>query len=266
MLALWTAAPTSFVAAGPHTNTASLRRTACSSLRRTCTQPSMLDVPRISLPDIVTAQLETKLDLQNPNELTTDKYNSYSGAAIAGTLLFFLFPGGAVFGLGDAVSSVVQDFLFSAIVGGGLGIYFSLRKDETGEKVLKAGEAIVSVPGSVLGKPLELPRLELPLIVSGLIKSQGLNSPNDLDASGYNGYSGAAILGTLIFFLLPGGAAFQIGEVPGTVLSDFVFSALIGGGYGAYLALRKDAAADLANKVGEAVLKVPQAVIDRVAA
>lgn len=226
----------------------------------------MFDVPRIALPDLVTAQMETKLDLQNPNDLTTAEYNSYSGAAIGGTLLFFLLPGGAIFGLGEALGHVVQDFLFSAIVGGGLAIYLSLRKDETAEKVLKVGEVIVDAPGAVIGKPLELPRLELPLVVSGLIKSQGLNSPNDFDASGYNGYSGAAILGTLIFFLLPGGAAFEIGEVPGAVLSDFVVSALVGGGLGAYLALRKDGPAEFANKFGESVLKVPQAVLDRVAA
>ena len=72
-----------------------------------------------------------------------------------------------------------------------------------------------------------------------------LKSPNELSDSEYNNYSAAAIGGTLVL-LLP------IGLLDGALLGflrDFVISALLGGGLLAFLALRKDQAAELANLV-----------------
>lgn len=232
-----------------------------SALSGVSTPPVMLDIPRITLPDVVSDLIKVQ-DLKSPNELSTSEYNSYSGAAIGGTLLFFLVPGGAAFGIGDAISTVVKDFVFSALIGGGAGAYLALRQDHVATYASNFGKAVLAVPGAFLGSPVDVPRITLPDIVSGLIKEQGLTSPNDLTTEEYNAYSGAAIGSTLLFFLLPGGAVFGLGSVPGQVLSDFVFSALLGGGVGAYVSLRKDAPADYANQFGEAVLAVPAAVLD----
>ena len=44
-----------------------------------------VNIPRLDLPDALAAPL-AELDLKNPNTLSDDEYQSYSGAAIAGTL------------------------------------------------------------------------------------------------------------------------------------------------------------------------------------
>ena len=49
----------------------------------------MADIPRITLPDAVAEQLAL-FDLKNPNDLSTEEYNSYSAAAIAGTVLLLV--------------------------------------------------------------------------------------------------------------------------------------------------------------------------------
>ena len=91
--------------------------------------------------------MEEKLSLMNPNELSEEDYNGYSGAAVAGTLLFFLLPGAAITGglsdLGMLGGALLQDFVFSAIIGGGLAIYLSLRNDEIGDTVSGAGSTLL---------------------------------------------------------------------------------------------------------------------------
>lgn len=87
--------------------------------------------------------------------MTTEEYNAYSGAAIGGTLIFFLIPGAIVAGVPDIIGQflavVVKDFLFSAIVGGGIAIYLSLRKDEVGATVRGYGTSLLDTVGDVLG-------------------------------------------------------------------------------------------------------------------
>jgi len=95
----------------------------------------MIDVPRIALPDAVTPVLKEQ-GLNNPNELDTGAYNSYSAAAIGGTLLFFILP------LFDLLG-FFGDFVFSALIGGGLGAYASLRKDQVGEYANKFGGIVL---------------------------------------------------------------------------------------------------------------------------
>jgi hypothetical protein len=80
------------------------------------------------------------------------------------------------------------------------------------------------------------------------LRDLDLKNPNDLDTTAYNEYSAAAIGGTLVLFLLP------LFDIAG-FLGDFVLSALIGGGALAYAALRKDSAAEYANKFGGAVMQ-----------
>ena len=58
-------------------------------------RPCMVDIPRIELPESVTSVLKEQ-NLKNPNEMSTRQYNEYSGAAIAGTLFFFLVPGAVI--------------------------------------------------------------------------------------------------------------------------------------------------------------------------
>ena len=95
----------------------------------------MLDIPRISLPDALTGPL-ADLDLKNPNDLSDAEYNSYSAAAIGGTLIFFLLP---VFNL----LGFAGDFIFSALIGGGAGAYASLRKDQIGDYGNKFGGIVL---------------------------------------------------------------------------------------------------------------------------
>ena len=109
----------------------------------------MLDVPRLALPDVLSDVIKVQ-GLKSPNELSTSEYNSYSGAAIGGTLIFFLLPGSTAFGLGDGLNTVVSDFLFSALIGGGLGAYLSLRKDAPAEYANGFGAAVIGAAGAVL--------------------------------------------------------------------------------------------------------------------
>ena len=95
----------------------------------------MLDIPRISLPDALTGPL-ADLDLKNPNDLSDAEYNSYSAAAIGGTLIFFLLP---VFNL----LGFAGDSIFSALIGGGAGAYASLRKDQIGDYGNKFGGIVL---------------------------------------------------------------------------------------------------------------------------
>ena len=76
----------------------------------------MVDVPRITLPSAVTDVLKEQ-DLKDPNDMTTADYNSYSAAAVGGTLAFMLLLG-PLAGIFD-ISGAVGDFVFSALIGGG---------------------------------------------------------------------------------------------------------------------------------------------------
>lgn len=115
MLTVYSIAVASFVltpAAVPH--------------RTLATPPAvfMLDIPRVELPDAVASTIKEQ-GLKSPNELGTTDYNTYSAAAIGGTLIFFLLPLFNIFGF-------LGDFVFSALIGGGAAAYCSLRKDEVG--------------------------------------------------------------------------------------------------------------------------------------
>jgi len=109
----------------------------------------MLSIPRIQLPPAVADQL-AEFDLKNPNELSDSEYNTYSGAAIGGTLALMI-PGALL--LFD-VSGFIADFLFGALVGGGLCAYFALRKDQASEYANKFGATVLSAAdklGNALG-------------------------------------------------------------------------------------------------------------------
>merc|ERR1719362_233880 len=93
-----------------------------------------LGVPRIDLPGQVSDAIKGQ-DLKSPNELSTEEYQSYSGAAIGGTLLM-LVPVAYLDGL---LVEFVKCFAISAIVGGGAGAYLSLRKDGVAEQANKFG-------------------------------------------------------------------------------------------------------------------------------
>merc|ERR1719362_1162908 len=70
-------------------------------------------IPRIDLPGQVSDAIKGQ-DLKSPNELSTEEYNSYSGAAIGGTLLMLL----PVAYLDGLLVEFVKCFAVSAIVGG----------------------------------------------------------------------------------------------------------------------------------------------------
>merc|ERR1711924_331962 len=95
-------------------------------------------VPRIDLPAQVSDGIKS-VDLKSPNELTEEEYNSYS-AAIGGTLLM-LIPVAYYDGL---LFEFAKSFAISALLGGGLGAYLSLRKDGVGEKAGELGSAVVN--------------------------------------------------------------------------------------------------------------------------
>lgn len=211
----------------------------------------MLDIPRVTLPEPVSEALKS-LDLRDPNELTVRQYNEYSVAAILGTLVFFLLPGAALTELN--LFPLLIDFGWSAVIGGGLAAYLSLRKDEIGDKTNEFGELALRVIS-------DFPRFEIPSNVANVIKEQGLKNPNDLTKQEYNTYAGAAVLGTLIFFFLPG--AFLSGVSFGDIFTDFVFSAITGGGIGAYAALRKDDIGIQANQVAASSLRALENLLER---
>ena len=104
------------------------------------------DVPRISLPSAVTDVLKEQ-DLKDPNDMTTADYNSYSAAAVGGTLAFMLLLG-PLTGIFD-ISGAVGDFAFSALIGGGALAYAALRKDEAGEYDNKFGTVLLETVDKV---------------------------------------------------------------------------------------------------------------------
>jgi len=226
-----------------------------------------VNIPRLDLPGAVADKL-ADFDLKNPNNMNDEEYRSYSGAAIAGTLLFFLLPGALVSGifsnLGPVAIAIVTDFAFSALIGGGLAIYLSLRGDSIGETVREYGYKLLSAVKDATG--IGSFRYDLPSAVTDVITGElDLLNPNSMSEKDYDGYSGAAVAGTLAFFLLPGafltGAAEVLGQFSGSALIDFVFSALIGGGAAIYLSLRTDEIGATVNKAGSKLLDVVDDVI-----
>jgi len=221
-----------------------------------------VNLPRLDLPSAVTDKL-TEFDLKNPNEMDESEYKSYSGAAIAGTLLFFLLPGAFITGILGAIGSVagaaVTDFLFSALIGGGAAIYLSLRKDSIGDTVREYGEKLLTGGKDFTGIQFDTFRYDIPEQVTEVMtNSLDLINPNSMTAKEYDGYSGAAVGGTLLFFLLPGaivtGSADVLGEFASTAVLDFIVSALLGGGLAIYLSLRKDEIGNTVNTYGGKLL------------
>ena len=53
------------------------------------------------------------LNIKNPNTLSDSEYDTYSGAAIGGTLAFMI-PGALLF---FDVSGFIADFIFGALIG-----------------------------------------------------------------------------------------------------------------------------------------------------
>lgn len=226
-----------------------------------------VNIPRLELPGAVADKL-ADFDLKNPNNMNDDEYRSYSGAAIAGTLLFFLLPGALVSGIysniGPVAIATLIDFSFSALIGGGLAIYLSLRSDSIGETVREYGYKLLSAAKDAIG--IGTLRYDLPSAVTDVMTGDlGLMNPNSMNEKDYDGYSGAAVAGTLAFFLLPGailtGAAEMLGQFAGSLLIDFVFSALIGGGAAIYLSLRSDEIGATVNKAGAKLLDTVDDVI-----
>ncbi|VEU43287.1 unnamed protein product [Pseudo-nitzschia multistriata] len=224
-------------------------------------------IPRVELPEAVASQLG-EFDLKNPNAMNDDDYRSYSGAAIAGTLAFSLLPGALVSGiysdLGPVAIATLIDFLFSAIVGGGLAIYLSLRKDQIGETVRSYGNQLLSAAKDATG--IGTLRYDLPVAATDVLTGElGLLDPNKMDEDDYDGYSGAAVAGTLLFFLLPGalatGAAGILGDFASSAAVDFVLSALVGGGACIYLSLRRDEVGATVSQLGGQFLDVVDGVL-----
>jgi hypothetical protein len=171
-----------------------------------------VNIPRLELPGAIADKL-VEFDHKNPNSMNEEEYRSYSGAAIAGTLLFFLLPGALVSGLysdiGPVVSAALLDFSFSALIGGGLAIYLSLRSDSIGDTVREYGYKLLAAAKDATG--IGTLRYDLPSAVTDVMTGQlGLVNPNSMNEKDYDGYSGAAVAGTLAFFLLPG--AISLGQ------------------------------------------------------
>jgi len=226
-----------------------------------------VNLPRLDLPGAIADKL-VEFDLKNPNKMNDEEYRSYSGAAIAGTLLFFLLPGALVSGiysnLGPIAIAILIDFSFSAVIGGGLAIYLSLRSDSIGETVREYGYKLLSAAKDATG--IGTLRYDLPSAVTDVMTGDlGLLNPNSMNDKDYDGYSGAAVAGTLAFFLLPGalltGAADVLGQFAGSALIDFVLSALIGGGAAIYLSLRTDEIGATVNKAGSKLLDAVDDVV-----
>jgi hypothetical protein len=205
----------------------------------------MVSVPRITLPSAVTDVMK-EVDLKNPNTMSDAEYDAYSGAAIGGTLIVFLL-GATVFD----VTGAIYCFLFAALNGGGLCAALALSKTPASEPVNSFGTKVLDTLGGI-----SVPRLTLPSAVTEVMTGADLKDPNAMSAAEYNAYSGAAIGGTLIFFLVPG-AVFI--DVSGAVF-DFLFSALTGGGLCAALALSNTPASEPLNKFGAAVLSAVDTV------
>ena len=86
--------------------------------------------------------------------MNEDDYDGYSGAAVVGTLAFFLLPGAVLTGAADTLIqfaiSVIIDFGFSALIGGGLTIYLSLSGGDIGNTVNQGGAKLLDLVDSVL--------------------------------------------------------------------------------------------------------------------
>ncbi|MGK3743402.1 MAG: hypothetical protein ACI8RD_002027 [Bacillariaceae sp.] len=226
-----------------------------------------VSLPRLDLPDAVTDKL-ADFDLKNPNAMNEEEYRSYSGAAIAGTLLFLLLPGALLSGifnnLGTVAVAVLIDFLVSALIGGGVFIYLSLRSDSIGETVREYGFKLFSAVKDAIG--IESLRYDIPDAITDVMTGQlDLLNPNSMNEKDYDGYSGAAVAGTLAFFLLPGaiisGAPEVLGEFAGSLIVDFLFSAIIGGGLSIYLSLRNDEIGATVNQVGAKLLDAVDGIV-----
>ena len=205
----------------------------------------MVDIPRVTLPDALGSAL-ADADLNNPNELSQADYNTYSGAAIGGTLALFL-PGALIFD----ITGVIGDFAVSALLGGGLGAALALSNSGVSDAANGVGAKLLEAAGGI-----DIPRVTLPDAVGDVLKDVDFKNPNSLSQADYNTYSGAAIAGTLALFL----PLLLVFDVSGFVL-DFVLSALLGGGLGAGLALSKGGASDAANKFGATVLSTVDKVL-----
>tara|TARA_B110001452_G_C15151983_1_gene400907 strand:- start:224 stop:964 length:741 start_codon:yes stop_codon:yes gene_type:complete len=206
---------------------------------------TMVSIPRITLPTAVTDSMKD-FDLKNPNAMSDAEYDAYSGAAIGGTLIFFLL-GATIFN----VTGAIYCFLFAALNGGGLCAALALSDTPASEPVNSFGKKVLETAGGI-----SVPRLALPPAVAEGMIGAGLKDPNAMTTAEYDAYSGAAIGGTLIFFLVPG-AVFI--DVTGAV-ADFVFSALTGGGICAALALSNTPASEPLNKFGASVLSAVDTV------
>lgn len=143
--------------------TPSIHQTVRPSLTTSTNEKSTMtlnvNIPRVELPSAVADKL-SDFDLSNPNTMTDAEYRSYSGAAIAGTLLFFLIPGAVISGLYDNLGNVISvslaDFAFSALIGGGLAIYLSLRSDSIGETAREYGYKVLSAAKDTIGIPTSI--------------------------------------------------------------------------------------------------------------
>lgn len=114
-----------------------------------------LNIPRVDLPPAVGGVLDG-LDLRNPNDLDVDEYNAYAGAAIGGTLVFFLLPGAVASGVPDVIgeffATLLKDFAISAPIGGGVAIYLALRKDDLGVTVRGYGTSLLDTVEGALDR------------------------------------------------------------------------------------------------------------------
>lgn len=115
------------------------------ALRSSATRMA-IDIPRITLPDSLDSTF-SDLGLNNPNKLSQDEYNTYSGAAIAGTLFVFVPAAFLVF----KPVGFLYDFLFSALLGGGLGAFLALKKDPVSKTANEIGGSLLAAVEGVRG-------------------------------------------------------------------------------------------------------------------
>jgi hypothetical protein len=104
-------------------------------LGRRAPTSDMLDIPRVTFPEAVTNVLKEQ-SLKNPNSFTASEYNAFSGAAIGATLILFILP---LFDFGGFIG----DFIFSALIGGGAGIFATLSGGQVGEYGNKFGGIVM---------------------------------------------------------------------------------------------------------------------------
>lgn len=142
----------------------------------------------------------------------------------------------------------------------------SLKDDDLGEKVRDLGNSLLTKAKEVTGIT-STPRYDLPAQITDVVEGQlGLLSPNDMSEEDYEGYAGAAVAGTLAFFLLPGailtGGADVLASFFAAVAVNFMLSALIGGGLTIFLSLRDDEIAKTVNLYGGGFLDKVDEVLD----